>query len=354
MNTPTVLPSTMPRSTSAFAVSSLYLAMSSTSSSGLSAPACAYCAIWPGPGRPARSGRTPEATPVVRIWLMSRVPVYLTLLPVCCSQGATIARKFFCSSPPHVPMTLTVLPLPPLLLGLEHAANTRAAAPSTPATRRHGVLDWCIRLSFSRDRGPSAAQLLLCPPTTGYADSGTGPGRVRSGRGRGRRADDELGRKEGPVRQRPAGHPVEQCRAGGEPQVERRQPDGGERRVKERRQGDVVEADHRDVVGDPEARLADRCDRPERDDVAGHERRVDRALREQLGHRRVAAARVERGLRDERLVVGDPGGLERGPVAVAPFLGRGVRQRRVRDAGDPAPAQADQVLDRPPGAAHVV
>ncbi len=41
-------------------------------------------AIWPGPGRPARSGRTPDATPVVRTVLRSRVPVYFTFAPVCC------------------------------------------------------------------------------------------------------------------------------------------------------------------------------------------------------------------------------------------------------------------------------
>src|SRR4029079_603828 len=112
-----------------------------------SAPAWAYCFIWPGPGRPARSGRTPDATPVVRIWLMSRVPVYLTVLPVSFSQGATMALKFFSSSPPHVPITLTGLPLPLLVL-LEQAANTSAAAPITAATRRHALVDCCIRSSL--------------------------------------------------------------------------------------------------------------------------------------------------------------------------------------------------------------
>src|SRR4029450_450942 len=175
MNTPTVFPSTVPRSTSAFAVSSLYLAMSSTSSSGLSAPAWAYCFIWPGPGRPARSGRTPDATPVVRIWLMSRVPVYLTVLPVSFSQGPTMALKFFSSTPPHVPMTLTVLALPLLVL-LEQAANTSAAAPSTAATRRHGVLELCIRSSFCHGPRTVRDPTPPCPPRRDVRDQGPGPG----------------------------------------------------------------------------------------------------------------------------------------------------------------------------------
>ena len=52
----------------------------------------------------------PEATPVVRTVLMSRVPVYLTSTPVAASNGATIARNESCSEPPHVPMTVTTPP----------------------------------------------------------------------------------------------------------------------------------------------------------------------------------------------------------------------------------------------------
>src|SRR5215510_11848877 len=85
--------------------------MSSTLSSGCSAPSAAYSAICPGPGNPARSGNTPEATPVVNTVLISRVPVYFTFAPVCCSHGATIFKNAACSSPPHVPITVTVLPL---------------------------------------------------------------------------------------------------------------------------------------------------------------------------------------------------------------------------------------------------
>ena len=37
--------------------------------------------------------------------------MYFTFAPVCCSHGATIARNAFCSSPPHVPMTVTDWPV---------------------------------------------------------------------------------------------------------------------------------------------------------------------------------------------------------------------------------------------------
>jgi hypothetical protein len=52
----------------------------------------------------------PEATPVDRTVLMSRVPVYWTSMPVAASNGATIARNDSCSEPPHVPITVTVPP----------------------------------------------------------------------------------------------------------------------------------------------------------------------------------------------------------------------------------------------------
>src|SRR5690242_1655140 len=80
MNTPTCLPLTLPSSTNGAAVSEVYVGTSMTlpRSTRLSA----HVTIWPGPGRPARSGRTPDATPVVRTVLRSRVPVYLTEAPV--------------------------------------------------------------------------------------------------------------------------------------------------------------------------------------------------------------------------------------------------------------------------------
>src|SRR5664279_5960700 len=70
----------------------------------------AHWFIWPGPGRPARSGRTPDATPVVRTVFRSRVPVYFTVAPVWVSQGLTMAMKASCSAAPQVPMTVTDLP----------------------------------------------------------------------------------------------------------------------------------------------------------------------------------------------------------------------------------------------------
>ena len=79
----------------------------------------------------------PEATPVVRTALMSRVPVYLTLAPVWASQGATIARNESCSAPVHVPMTETSPPIWPPPLGdaspLAGALAGGALAPVDPA-----------------------------------------------------------------------------------------------------------------------------------------------------------------------------------------------------------------------------
>src|SRR3989442_6778233 len=93
---------------------------------------------------------------------MSRVPVYLTLLPVWSSHGLTIARKAFCSSPPHVPMTVTDLPL---VLELPHAANTSAAAPAIANARRQPVRS-SIEFSPFIDRSAYPPVLLLHPVET--------------------------------------------------------------------------------------------------------------------------------------------------------------------------------------------
>ena len=77
---------------------------------------------------------------------MSRVPVYLTLLPVWVSHGSTIARKAFCSSPPQVPITVT--DLPPLDHEPPQAATTNAATPRIAATRRQLDFRCSIRDSF--------------------------------------------------------------------------------------------------------------------------------------------------------------------------------------------------------------
>src|SRR4029079_16138897 len=125
--------------------------MTSTSSSGLSAPALANWIISPGPGRPARSGSVPEATAVVRYAPRPREPVYLTLLPVRSSHGLTMARNESCSEPPHEPTTVTSWPPatveapgpelapvpddppgPDVPVGLLHAAMSIIAAAVTP------------------------------------------------------------------------------------------------------------------------------------------------------------------------------------------------------------------------------
>src|SRR5262249_27413084 len=101
-----------------------------------------YSAICPGPGNPARSGSTPDATPVVNTVLISRVPVYFTFAPVCCSHGATMLKNAFCSSPPQVPITVTVLPLrlfssPPELPPLEQPAAASRTTVNGANLRNH-------------------------------------------------------------------------------------------------------------------------------------------------------------------------------------------------------------------------
>ena len=169
------------------------------------------------------------------------------------------------------------------------------------------------------------------PPTSGCAAPGPRVPRRASlldvlGAGRG--PDDQLGRQQRPVRHRPAGDPVEQGRAGGDAEVVRRQANGRQWRIEERREGDVVEPDDGDVVGDAQAGLADRRDRAEGDDVAGDEDGLDRALGEELGHRPVAAAGVEGGVGDEPLVE-----RRSRPPRARPGSRRAAAGRRCRPAG---------------------
>src|SRR5262249_8334986 len=112
---------------------------------------------------PATSGRTPEATPVVSTVLMSRVPVYFTLAPVCCSQGATIFRNAACSSPPQVPITVTVLPLrSPLSLDVSllvvqaDAASTTTASGTTPRSHLFMRTPLGSVVTSQRRRAPGA------------------------------------------------------------------------------------------------------------------------------------------------------------------------------------------------------
>ena len=58
---------------------------------------------------------------------------------------------------------------------------------------------------------------------------------------------------------------------GGLPELEGRQPDGGEGWIEVGRQGDVVEADDADVLRHAQLRLAECPDGAERHDVARHE-----------------------------------------------------------------------------------
>src|SRR5262245_32273089 len=237
--------------------------MSRMPSRGLSAPAAAKSAIWPGPGRPARSGSTPEATPVVRTALRSRVPVYLTVLPVSCSHGATICLKAASSSPPQVPITVTLPPVPPEPLGLEQAATTSIAAPMTAAARRQDNFRCCIQISFP-GKTVASPLLLRCPPAR--VRSGPRSRRLLVVRRSRRGPHDQLGRQQGPVREGPAGDPIEERRPGRHAKVEGGQPDGRQGRVEEAGEGDVVEADDRDVGRDAEAGFADRRDGAEGDD----------------------------------------------------------------------------------------
>jgi hypothetical protein len=176
MKTPYTLPSVFPSSASAGTVSFWYVGRSRTSSSATSLPAWAYSAICPGPGSPARSGSTPEATPVVRTVLMSRVPVYLTFAPVRCSHGSTIFRNAVCSSPPQVPMTVTSLPLrlvssPPSELLQPVAASATATsgiskrfnACSFPLTRPVASCGARMRRDGHRVRGQQGPRRRLAP-----------------------------------------------------------------------------------------------------------------------------------------------------------------------------------------------
>src|SRR5258705_9114879 len=75
---------------------------------------------------------------------MSRVPVYFTVAPVCCCHGSTIFRNAACSSPPHVPITVTVLPLR-LLSSVDEPPDEQAVAASVMTVngtnvRSHGLM----------------------------------------------------------------------------------------------------------------------------------------------------------------------------------------------------------------------
>src|SRR6478736_2903532 len=344
--------------------------MSMTSFRGLRAPAWTYSAIWPGPGRPARSGSRPDWMPVDRMLLMSRVPVYWTLAPVWSSHGFTIAMNDSCSVPVHVPMTETeppssppadadadaLSPAPALAGGalagvdpsglalepaLEQATAINMTAISEPAT--------FVRRTIRSSMPCLLSRRPVCPgvdhrafrrrPRTCAGRSGP---RRRSRRG----PDDELGREQRPGRDLAIRDPFQECASGGVPELVGRQPDRGEGWVEIGGKRDVVEADDRDVVGNPSTGLAQGADGAEGDDVAGHEGRIEGGPGQQLGHRRVAAGGIESALGHQLRRGVEAGRLQGEAVAVEAVLGGGVDQRSVGDAGDPAVAERDQVLHR--------
>ena len=111
-----------------------------------------------------------------------------------------------------------------------------------------------------------------------------------------------------------------------------------------------------DVVRDAPAGLAQGADGAEGDDVAGHERRIE--CRRARGARAIAAWPLGASKAASRDQLSgrsaSPAPLSACPVAVEPFLGGGVHERRVRDAGDPSVTQRDQVLDGAARTGHVV
>src|SRR6185503_4489818 len=234
--------------------------MSMTSFRGLRAPAWTYSAIWPGPGRPARSGSRPDWMPVVRMLLMSRVPVYSTLAPVWSSHGFTIAMNDSCSAPVHVPMTETEPPRappdaaglsPPLALAagalagvdaaglaleppLEHATTSKVMAISDPATLERRTIRSSMPCLLSRRPDvPGSITGRFSRRSQGCAGRSEPRRRCRRG------ADDELGREQRPGRDLAVRDPLQECASGGVPELVGRQPDGGEGRVEIGGEGDV-------------------------------------------------------------------------------------------------------------------
>src|ERR1700730_2231029 len=104
-------------------------------SRAISLAALAKVIIWPGPGRPARSGGLPAVTRVVRTALRSRVPSYWILIPVLSSKGFTMARKDACSEPPQVARIFTVPPLVLLPVVPPQAATRTAENANTASVR---------------------------------------------------------------------------------------------------------------------------------------------------------------------------------------------------------------------------
>src|SRR5881392_1309516 len=157
------------------------------------------------------------------------------------------------------------VPPPLLAAGLDEAVpDEQAAASSVAPAMSAAILDRrLVRSSMpfllSRITDPVVGS---CSGAIGWRGP---PGPRTSGESTGRRAaHDELGRKQRPVRVRSIGEPLHERQSGGLPELEGRQPDGGEGWVEVGGKRDVVETDDRHVVRNLEAGLAQRADRTER------------------------------------------------------------------------------------------
>ena len=127
-----------------------------------------------------------------------------------------------------------------------------------------------------------------------------------------------------------------------------------QKRIEPRRVLDVVEADERDVVGDLEPGCAHRLDRAERNEVVdGEDRRGSVRELEQPGHPGRASARVRRGLRHQRRVEGDAGGVQRRLIPLSAVAG-GRDVVRLHDEPDPSVSERDEMVDELARAARAV
>ena len=158
------------------------------------------------------------------------------------------------------------------------------------------------------------------------------------------RSGARVGSSSNALRMRTASTPI--CRIGCSTVVS-----GG---VVERRLGDVVEADHREVARDREPAGSRRGHDRERHPVVGREDRRRPHVECQQPVRRLARRlRLEAAFPDEHRVEGDPRLLERVPVRRLPQSSR-LEVGAPGDEADAPVAEPDQVLDGGDGAEEVL